>query len=164
MYGPDAKPARAQLRRIVAGLLDRLWPADGSRPAAMDSAEITELSAPLYKAVRELKPATEAERTLQTQALQIGTDLGRARWLLSHQDDESIPVPFLAVLGFWLFVLFVIFGLLSPRNVTVVMVLLVCALSVASALFLIADLGSPSQGLFQMPDTPLRKALSQLGQ
>jgi hypothetical protein len=163
-YGPEAKPARDLLRRTVSTLVDRLWPAEGSRVSGLDATEITELGGALLKAVRELSPKTDVQRSLQSQALQIGGELSRLRWNLSQQEDSSIPTPFLVVLVFWLFVLFTSFGLYSPRNATVIAVHLVCALSVAGALFLILDLGQPFEGVFQLPSTPFRKALTQLGQ
>jgi hypothetical protein len=163
-YGPEAKPARDVLRRTVAALIERLWPVDGSRPTGLDSADITEVGGALIKAVRDLKPEIDAQKTLQAQALQIGTDLGRTRWLLSQQEENPLPLPFLVVLVFWLFVLFTSFGLFSPWNGTVLVVMFVCALSVAGALFLIVDLGQPFQGVFQISGAPLRRALSQLGQ
>jgi hypothetical protein len=163
-YGPEAKPARDLLRRAVSTLIDRLWPADGSRVSGLDATEITELGGAVLKAVRELAPRTDVERSLQSQALQIGGELARLRWSLSQQEDSAIPTPFLVVLVFWLFVLFTSFGLYSPRNATVITVHCVCALSVAGALFLIVDLGQPFQGMFQIPSTPFQKALAQFGQ
>jgi hypothetical protein len=163
-YGPDAKPARDKLHRTVSTLIDRLWPTDGSRAAGLDATEITELGGSLMKAVRELAPQTDLQRSLQAQALQIGSELARLRWSLSQQEDNTVPTPFLVVLVFWLFVLFTSFGLSSPRNATVLVVHFVCALSVAGALFLIVDLGQPFQGVFQIPSTPFRKALTQMGQ
>jgi hypothetical protein len=163
-YGPEAKPTRALLRSTVSTLTDRLWPTDGSRSAGLDATELTELGGALLKAVRELTPRTDVQRSLQSQALQIGGELSRLRWSLSQQEDNSVPMPFLVVLVFWLFVLFTSFGLTSPRNATVIVVHFVCALSVAGALFLIVDLGQPFQGVFQIPSTPFRKALTQLGQ
>ena len=68
------------------------------------------------------------------------------------------------VLIFWLFILFTTFGIYSPGNATVITVHMVCALSVAGALFLIVDLSQPFQGVFQIPSTPFQKALAQLGQ
>jgi hypothetical protein len=49
-------------------------------------------------------------------------------------------------------------------NPTVMATFLVCALSVAGAMFLIVDLDRPFDGLIQISSTPLRNALSQLGQ
>jgi hypothetical protein len=163
-YGPEAKEARELLRRAVATTLDQLWPTDGSRSSGVDSPEISAAADALISAIQSLAPRNDAQRSIQAQALQIGTDLGRTRWQLSQRDEGSIPLPFLVVLIFWLTVLFMSFGLFSPRNATVLTVLFVCALSVAGALFLIVDLGQPFRGLFQIPSTPLRTALSHLGQ
>jgi hypothetical protein len=44
------------------------------------------------------------------------------------------------------------------------MTLLVCALSVAGAIFLILELDLPFEGLMQVPSTPLRQVLRHLGQ
>ncbi len=104
------------------------------------------------------------QRSLQSQALQICTDLARTRWLLTEEDETAIPRPFLIVVVFWLTVLFMSFGLFSPWNPTVIVTLLVCALSVAGAIFLIVDLDEPLGGLIQISSTPLRHALAQLGQ
>ena len=51
----------------------------------------------------------------------MSTDLLQSRWLLIEQEHNSLPVPFLVILIFWL-----TYGLLAPRNLTVIAVLLVC--------------------------------------
>lgn len=163
-YGPESKAARDALRRTVVSMLDRLWPDDNSSASRLDAAEITAAGAAMYGAIRDLAPGNDAQKSIQDQALQISADMARTRWLMSQQDDSSIPIAFLVVLIFWLSVLFSSFGLFSPRNATVVAMLFVCALSVAGAVFLIADLDQPFDGLIQISDAPLRKALSQLGQ
>ncbi len=162
-YGPEAKPAREQLRGAVASMIDRLWPADGSPSSGLDDPTITADSGTLYTTIRDLAPLDDSQRSLQAQAFQVGAELARTRWLLSQTDDDSLPIPFLVVLAFWLFVLFTSFGLFSPRNGTVLVVLFVCALSVAGAVFLIVDLDQPFEGLIQVSSTPLRNCLAQLG-
>ncbi|MBV8137071.1 MAG: hypothetical protein JO121_15760 [Deltaproteobacteria bacterium] len=64
---------------------------------------------------------------------------------------------------FWLSTLFVSFGLFAPRNATALTVLLVSAVSVSGALFLILELDHPFSGLIQITSVPLRNALSVLG-
>jgi hypothetical protein len=64
---------------------------------------------------------------------------------------------------FWLAALFTAFGVLSPRNATVIIVNFVCALSVAAAIFLILDLDQPFEGMIQVSSEPLRDARSRLG-
>ena len=163
-YGSEAKKAREILRNLVATTIDRLWPADGSPAVRLDAPELTVNGTVLFEAIRDLSPKTDAQRATQAQALQITADVARTRWLLSQRDDGSIPKPFLGILVFWLSVLFTSFGLFSPRNGTVIVVLIVCALSVASALLLIVDMSQPFTGLFQIPSTSLHNALTQLGQ
>jgi hypothetical protein len=64
---------------------------------------------------------------------------------------------------FWLTVLFVSFGLFSPRNATVVTVLFVCACSMSAAVFLILELNRPLDGFLKVSGAPLRNALQYLG-
>lgn len=164
VYGPETKEIRELLRRTVVLVLDLHWPADGSRSAGLDSAEISANGSALLTAIRDLAPRTDSQKATQAQALQIGADLARTRWLLVQADTNSIPTPFLVVLVFWLAVLFITFGLFSPWNATVITILFICALSVTGAIFLIVELDRPLHGLIQISSKPLRDALGQLGQ
>jgi lipopolysaccharide export LptBFGC system permease protein LptF len=80
-----------------------------------------------------------------------------------EQTGSSIQWPFLAILVFWLTVIFVSFGLFAPRNGSVITALLVCALSVAG-FYLIVEMDQPYGGLIKISSAPLRAALDQLGQ
>jgi len=159
-YGKEAKEARDLLRRSVVNLLEQFWPEDGSRPANVAPAPGSEA---LYERIQELSPETEAQRALQAQALKTGIDIARARWSLFAQRGSSIPTPFLVVLGFWLTILFTSFSLFAPPNPTVLVTLLVCALSVSAAIFVIMELDQPFGGWIQVSSAPLREALAQLG-
>jgi len=93
--------------------------------------------------IEALSPKNDAQRGLQTQALQLAIEILKTRWLLFEQSGSSISTPFLVVLVFWLTIIFMSFGLFAPHNVTVVATLLVCALSVSGAIFLILELDRP---------------------
>lgn len=56
------------------------------------------------------------------------------------------------------------FGLQAPVNTTVLAILLLCALSVAGAVFLILEMDGPYDGLIQVSAEPLRFALTRMGQ
>jgi hypothetical protein len=56
-----------------------------------------------------------------------------------------------------------IFGLFAPPNPTVFVTLLVCALAVSSAIFLILELDRPFDGMIHVSSAPLRNTLTQLG-
>jgi hypothetical protein len=162
-YGPEAKSARELLRRAVASMLDRLSPSRGPRPPGFDAPDVTATGGLVFDSIRGLSPHTDAERAIQNQAIQLSFELARTRLTLTQGEGGSIRRPFLVVLMFWLAVLFVGFGLLTPRNPTVIAILFICAVSVAGAMFLILDLDQPFEGLIQVSIDPLRDALSQLG-
>jgi hypothetical protein len=72
-------------------------------------------------------------------------------------------MPFLVVLIFWLAMLFTSFGLYALYNTAVIGALLVGALSVACAIFLVLQLDRPFKGLIQISSVPLRNAVAILG-
>jgi hypothetical protein len=160
-YGPETKEIRSLLRLSVAATIERIWPANGTRGTDVDPpigpAEI------LYDKIGELQPSNEYQRSLQTQALAMMIGIGNSRFLLIQEISSSIHPVFLAVLVFWLTIIFASFGLLGPCNATVLAVLLVCALSASSAIFLILDLDQAFTGTLQVSSTPLRQALAHLG-
>lgn len=160
-YGPETKDARAQLRRTVVGLHDRMWPEEISHNAQMEPPSTA--GEDLFDQLQALSPQTDALRLLKAQALKNAIDLGQTRWLLFEQSGSSIPFPFLVVLVLWLTILFGTFGILTPRNPTVVVTLFLAALSVSGALFLILELDQPFTGLIQISSAPLRNTLAQLG-
>ncbi len=163
LYGPETKEARGLLRRAVASMLDRLWPGDGARPADLTPGEARADMEAFYDKVGALTPQNETQRSLKARALDITAGVAQTRLRLFAQKDSAIPVPFLVVLVFWLMVLLGGAGLLAPRNITVVGVLLVCALSLSCALFLILELDRPFEGIMRVSTAPLREALARLG-
>ena len=160
-YGPETKEARALLRRSVAAGLERLHPADHGGPASLEPTGSFEM---IYDKIEELSPQSEAQRSLQGQALNMAINLGRTRLLLFENAGSSIPFPFLLVLVFWLAIIFASFGLFAPRNATVVAAFLVTALSVSGAIFLILELDRSFEGILQVSSAPLRAALARLGE
>jgi hypothetical protein len=163
-YGPEAKHPRALLSRYSSTLLDHIQSSESGLSHGIGDKEITANGAILYDSIRDLVPKTDSQRSIQSLANQIAADLARARLQLTQREESSIPVPFLVVLIGWLTILFMSFGLFSPTNATVILVLVVCALSVAGALFLIVDLDQPFEGLIHLSPEPLRNAVAQLGQ
>jgi hypothetical protein len=101
---------------------------------------------------------------LKGQVLTISVSLRQTRWLeVEQRTGSSIPKVVLAVLIFWLAIIFVSFGLFAPPNPTVIATLFVCVLSVSGAIFLILELDRPFDGLIGIPSAPLRDALVHLG-
>jgi hypothetical protein len=161
-YGLEARPIRELMRQALAPLVDRLWRESGT--AAKDAPfAATAASEAAFAKIGELTPQTDAQRSLKARALQVSTDLAQTRLALFVQAGSSIPMPFLAVLVFWLAIIFASFSLFSRLNPTLVAALIVFALSSSAALFLILEMSEPFAGLMQIPSGPLRNALAPLG-
>jgi hypothetical protein len=63
---------------------------------------------------------------------------------------------------FWLAILFFSFGLFGPSNSTALAALLVAALSVSGALFLILELDHPFGGIIRISSQPVLNVLNNL--
>jgi hypothetical protein len=113
--------------------------------------------------LQSLSPKTDVERVLLNRTMQESESIGRSRLLMFEQLGSSIAWPFLMVLVFWICVLFLGFGLFARFNATVTLALLVGALSVAGAIFLILELNDPYHGFMRISDEPLLNAMAQLG-
>ncbi len=163
-YGPETKSIRDQVRRAVAYKLAATWPENGAE-ARVDTSEATPAVEGIEDGIRDLSPQNDAQRGLQSRALQIAGNVMQTRWLMfGQQAGTAIQTPLLVVLVFWLAALFASFGLFAPRNVTVIAVLCVSALSVSGAILIILEMNQPFQGLIRVSSTPLRYTLAHLGQ
>lgn len=161
-YGPETKELREQIRSTVDSQLARIWD-EGIPSAQQDVTQRTRVIEGIDAGLRGLSPQNDSQRELQSRALQLSGEMQAARWLLLESQDDSIPTPFLVIVVFWLTVLFWSFGLFAPRNPTVLAVLLVCALSSATAVFLILELERPFGGIVKVSSAPLHYTLSHLG-
>ena len=165
-YGSETGEIRKSLQRTVGARIEMIWPQGSSKPAILDPIRSgAALRAErLADAVRGLKPRDDSQRALQARALDLTEAILQGRWLALAGTATSIPVPFLAVLLFWLTITFASFGLFAPRNALVVAVLFVCALSVGSAVFLVLEMDGPFEGLLKVSADALRYAHAHLNQ
>jgi hypothetical protein len=163
-YGPETSGIRADLKQLVAQRVDAIWPAGSSRPAQLDSQRNLPTAESLIERIRQLAPHNPAQESIRGRALELAESLLKVRWLVAAEGHRTIPLPFLAILLLWLTLTFTSFGLFSPKNLTVLAVLLVCSLSVGSALFLVLEMDSPFDGLLRVSAEPMRYTLDHLDQ
>jgi hypothetical protein len=161
-YGPESKDAREELRNTAVNALDVMWAKNQSGPSQIGPASRS--SEVLYDKIQALSPKDDAQRSVHSEALNLVFGLGQTRWLMYEQRSGSGSVPLLMVLIFWLTTLFISFGLFAPRNATVYATLLVSAMSVSFAIFLIKELYNPYIGVIRISNAALRNALAHLGQ
>jgi hypothetical protein len=163
-YGPESAEVRQHLRRAVAAGLEMLWPEERPTASGLDAFERASAMEGLLDEIRHLRPQSEAQHALHAQAIQLGNELLLSRWVEIERVQTSPPTLLLQILLFWLTMLYASFGLIAPRNATVVAVLLIGALSLATAVFLILEMNDPLGGLVKISSGPMRKALESLGQ
>jgi len=165
-YGPDTKAIRDLMRQSITNIIDLVWPEEQPRVApSANLATVPVRVESVENEIRALTPRDDVQRSLQSRALQITADEAKIRWLLFGQMGQgSIPLPFLVMLVAWLVVIFVTFGLLAPRNTTVIFVLFLCAVSVSGAIFLILEMDQPFRGWLKISSAPLRYTVAHLGQ
>jgi hypothetical protein len=158
-YGSETKEVREILRSGSTMMLEKVWK-ESLGPTELAPIVGNEV---LYDKLQQLLPKTDAQRSLQQTALSLALELGQSRWLLFQQSGTSISTPFLVVVVFWLTIIFASFGLFAPINATTVVTLVLCAASVAGAIFLILELDRPFDGMLRISPEPLRNALARMG-
>jgi hypothetical protein len=162
-YGPEAKEIRDLLRRAIAQRFQQLFPDQAAPGAAMESLRGGAALEAVQTRVRALDPGNAAQRELQSRALQVMGDLAQVRWLTFERSTSSTPPAFLVVLVSWLAAMFASFGLFAPRHATAMAALLIGALSVSTAIFLIEEMNHPLDGIIAISGEPMRNALAVLG-
>ncbi len=160
-YGVETNESRDLLRASVVRILGNLSSKESQRTFQTEAPHVD--SEVVFDKIQALSPKDESQGAIKTQALTLMLSLGETRWLQYAQGANSVTMPLLVILVFWLSTLFISFGLFAPANGTVVGSLLVSALCVSGAIFLILELYAPYAGLITVSVGPLRAALTQLG-
>ena len=163
-YGEETSDARGRLHELIETRLKSSWSGRNEGQAPVDPYDVSQTVEPVQVAIRALTPANEAHRTLQSRALVVSGEIAEAHWMTVETGTEGLPTAFLVILVFWLAWLFATFGLQAPPNLTVVCIILVCAVSVAGAVFLIVDMAHPYIGVIHVSDEPLKSALASIGE
>jgi hypothetical protein len=116
----------------------------------------------VYDKIQGLLPQNDEQRSERTVALNMVVDLGQMRFNSAARIRSSTAVPLMIVEIAWATIIFISFGLLAPRNATVIVSLGVCAAAVAGGFFLIVELNTPFSGLLHVSSAPVREALKYL--
>ena len=162
-YGPEAAGARAGFHETVK---------------EADAANVARRSGPCRRAwlptreqaMQSIVPLRVSRHTMtrsassKTKPPTLATDFAQLRSLLVAQSVPSISEPMLIILVSWLVVIFLGFSVLAPPNPTVILALMVSALAVSGAIFLILELDQPFGGLIRISSEPMLNAMHQFAQ
>jgi hypothetical protein len=160
-YGPAAGEVRADLKKAIEGRVDRIWPESsvGSERADRRLVQPAAAHEGLADRIAALSPDNDAQRALKSRATELSEHLLEQRWLVVSQAHAPVPMAFLVILVFWLTAAFGSYGLFAPANGTVMVALFLGSVSVAAALFLVLELGTPFEGEVKVPGEPMRRAI-----
>jgi hypothetical protein len=158
-YGPEAQDIRVLLRRYTAARLQDLFPENSTQPANLANDASISLLEELENKVLALTPASDAQRWLQAQALQLTGALEDTRWQLVQESASKTPQLLMVLVLFWFILIFFSFGLFAPRNMTAIAIILLCSMGVGSAIRMTTELQIPFQGLIRISSTPMTDAL-----
>ena len=159
-YGADGVALRQALRQDVAAIVNTIWRDDAApteTPAQNSASE-----AQVITKLRQLAPRDPLQTSLQARASTVSSALAQIQLTLFSHPQDSLSKPFVFVLVLWLCFIFGTFAMSADANGTMLSVLFFCALSAASAIYLILELGQPFDGLMQVSSGPLRHALAPL--
>ena len=158
--GQESLSMRRALRIDLASMVSAIWrddaPVTGTllRPVMQEDTVLYQL--------RQIEPKTPVQSAIKTCALSVSSDVELTRLTLLAQPPDTLSRPFITVLVLWLCFIFASFSMSAKANPTLVVVLVVCGFTAATAIYLILELGQPFDGLLQLSNDALRHALPPL--
>jgi hypothetical protein len=160
-YGPETKPARAQLKQAVVEGYDEFWGGGDPDSEALSLATPLGQEAGIEADLASLQPVTEAQKQALAKANQYASALEQSRLMMSLQvAGESVPWQVVLILSAWAIALFFGFGLFAPNDVAITTAWAFGALSIGLAIFLIFDLRQPYNGIFRISPAALQEAIA----
>lgn len=172
--GGSADGARQLLQAYAAAAIASTWPGEpapsGRYPTVgkqghsekLENRRLGEMLADVGRQLRRLRAADSLQQRALDDALTQYRRVVDARWKLIEEAHSSISQPFFKTLTFWLCVIFLSFGLIAPRNALALVTIMLGAVSIASAIYVIVDLDTPFSGPIMVPSQPMRDALAHL--
>jgi hypothetical protein len=157
IYGEESASVRTELRTMVQAAVERAWPAPGESSSLL--APDPNAGASVFQLLGQLEPKTALQTELKSHLISLALDIAERRALLVAQSAGSAPAQLLAVVVGWLVVILFGFSFLAPRSHIALMALLVAAISVCGAIFLLLELHHPFDGLVRVSSDPITQAL-----
>ncbi|WP_233828140.1 bestrophin-like domain [Paraburkholderia sp. ZP32-5] len=173
--GDGANESRRLLGVYTAAAIASTWPREPApsgnyprdlgppdTPEKLENVQLGDMLTAVGRQLRELRTHDSLQQRALDDALMQYRRVVDARWKLIEEAHSSISRPFLKTLTFWLGVIFLSFGLIAPRNTLALVTIMLGAVSIASAIYVIVDLDSPFTGPIVISSVPLRDTLEHL--
>jgi hypothetical protein len=161
-YGPEGDAGRELLRRDLVWAHEQFWGDDLSRAEAYDASYTA--MADLSKFFDSLDPKTPAQTQLLAAARANYAFIGEQRLLMSMQASTPVSWPLVYTVTAWSCLLFCGMGLLSRLDAAPLIMMVLAAASIASAIFLILEFNKPYTSAIRVSPAALEQAIVQLDQ
>ncbi|RAO77280.1 hypothetical protein [Dyella jiangningensis] len=175
-YGDEGDQARALLRSYTAGTIASIWPHERRPPGDyypkdispkdvtenIDDARLDQMLNDVGKQVRRLPVTDPYHQSLRSEGLEQFARAMSAHWKLIEEAHSSISLPFFLTLAFWLFVIFLSFGLIAPHNALALVTIGLGSILLASVVYVIVDFDTLFRGFIIVPSQPMRDALAHM--
>lgn len=160
-YGPEGDKARDLLRTDLVWAHEQFWGESEAQAAAYEASYKT--MGQMNAALTDLRPATETQKQLLGAASRNYSFIGETRLLMSLQIIDPVSWPLLETVIAWSCLLFCGYGVLSRANATTLVVALLGAASVGSAIFVILELSQPYTSSMRLSPMSLEQVIIDLG-
>jgi hypothetical protein len=174
-FGSATDEARRLLRRYTAAAIASTWPNEpvptGDYPKdigtqdnsqKLENVQLGDMLTAVGRELRQLRTPDPLQQRALDDALTQYRRVVDARWKIIEEAHSSISQPFFRTLTFWLGVIFLSFGLITPRNALALVTISLGAVSIASAIYVIVDLDTPFTGPIVVSSSAMRDALTHL--
>ncbi|HVY14029.1 MAG TPA: hypothetical protein VHB27_02290, partial [Rhodopila sp.] len=172
-YGPETRSAREDLARYTAAVIASTWPHEPppvgiaypdtrNMPVVGSSPVLGDIMNRIGQRIRALTPTTREKTATAEDCQDLYHGVIAARMTVIEDAGTELSVPFFSILIFWLTVVFFTLGLAAPRNRIAALGILLCALSLSSAVYVIIDLSLPYSGFMAISSGEMRNALTEM--
>jgi Protein of unknown function (DUF4239) len=160
IYGPEAKQTRIEAHQLAEESVDRIWPSEASLRSQLRPKNNLQN---FYNQLQLLVPKDDTQTAIKAEVMSRTLALRKANWLMFLESEQtSVSIPLMAVVTSWLLAIFISFGIFAPPNSTVIVTLIVCAVAVSAAIFIIMEMYSPFSGILRISPTAIHDALNQM--
>ncbi len=174
--GPLAVPIQQSLARYTAAAIASTWvtepPPEGidyprhiqnsNNGIAYDSPVLGRQLREIDAQISQLSGLTAAQVQTKKACAAAMDHVLEQRWATINASQVSLSTPIFIVLVFWLFIVFLCIGLGTTVNALSAITIVLTAIALASALFVVADLNGLYSGVFVISSAPMRDALTQM--
>jgi len=169
-YGPGGATARADMQSYTAAVIASTWPNEppprgvsypntAQMPRVGATPVLARLMDKIGLEIGTLGSADPQQAKIAALCLDRYKDVSHDRLAVIEDAGNHLSQPFYQILVLWLMIIFACFGLVAPRNRLSLTIIILCAVSLSSVMFVIVDLSEPYGGFFGIPSTAMRNAL-----